>query len=177
MRIVRAPCPNRIAWGCYPVAAGACRTHTVPRQAPACPLHGGITLRPLQFPSSDGIRHCRFEQMLAWRTTARYDISCDKRRSYLSPQVQPGAVQSTSNSRVYLSIGINIPVGIRKPWLMPARTCPRCSALQRRSGQLRPYVRPLTRHSPLAIMGVRLRARHRSIYLASSKHKRLHGIA
>jgi len=33
------------------------------------------------------------------------------------------------------------------------------------------------RHSPLAIMGVRLRARHRSIYLASSKHKRLHGIA
>jgi hypothetical protein len=38
------------------------------------------------------------------------------------------------------------------------------SALARRSGQLRPYVRPVMRHSPLAIMGVRLRARHRSVW-------------
>src|SRR5690348_4774314 len=29
------------------------------------------------------------------------------------------------------------------------------STLARRSGQLRPYVRPVTRHSPLAIMSVR----------------------
>jgi hypothetical protein len=31
-----------------------------------------------------------------------------------------------------------------------------------RSGQLRPYVRPVSRRLPLAIMGVRLRVRHQS---------------
>ena len=31
-----------------------------------------------------------------------------------------------------------------------------------RSGQLRPYVRPVARHLPLAIMGVRMRVRHQS---------------
>jgi hypothetical protein len=31
-----------------------------------------------------------------------------------------------------------------------------------RSGQARPYVRPVTRLEPLAIMGVRLRVRHQS---------------
>ena len=35
-----------------------------------------------------------------------------------------------------------------------------------RSGQLRPYVRPATRHSPLAIMGVRVRVRHQSVWRA-----------
>src|SRR4051794_1649692 len=40
------------------------------------------------------------------------------------------------------------------------------SALARGSGQLRPYVRPVTRHSPLAIMGVRVRVRHQSIQRA-----------
>jgi hypothetical protein len=33
-----------------------------------------------------------------------------------------------------------------------------------RSGQLRPYVRPVTRRSPLAIMGVRVRVRHQSVW-------------
>ena len=32
-----------------------------------------------------------------------------------------------------------------------------------RSGQLRPYVRPVARHLPLAIMGVRMRVRHQSV--------------
>ncbi|MBW4025708.1 MAG: hypothetical protein HIU92_21795 [Proteobacteria bacterium] len=32
-----------------------------------------------------------------------------------------------------------------------------------RSGQLRPYVRPVAWRSPLAIMGVRLRVRHQSV--------------
>ena len=32
-----------------------------------------------------------------------------------------------------------------------------------RSGQLRPYVRPIARHVPLAIMGVRMRVRHQSV--------------
>jgi hypothetical protein len=32
-----------------------------------------------------------------------------------------------------------------------------------RSGQLRPYVRPVARRLPLAIMGVRLRVRHQSV--------------
>jgi hypothetical protein len=32
-----------------------------------------------------------------------------------------------------------------------------------RSGQLRPYVRPVARHMPLAIMGVRMRVRHQSV--------------
>jgi hypothetical protein len=32
-----------------------------------------------------------------------------------------------------------------------------------RSGQLRPYVRPVVRHLPLAIMGVRMRVRHQSV--------------
>jgi hypothetical protein len=31
------------------------------------------------------------------------------------------------------------------------------------SGQLRPYVRPVARHLPLAIMGVRMRVRHQSV--------------
>ena len=31
-----------------------------------------------------------------------------------------------------------------------------------RSGQLRPYVRPVARYLPLAIMGVRMRVRHQS---------------
>ena len=35
-----------------------------------------------------------------------------------------------------------------------------------RSGQLRPYVRPVTRHWPLAIMGVRVRVRHQSVWRA-----------
>src|SRR6201999_1905167 len=35
-----------------------------------------------------------------------------------------------------------------------------------RSGQLRPYVRPIARRSPLAIMGVRLRVRHQSVWRA-----------
>jgi hypothetical protein len=35
-----------------------------------------------------------------------------------------------------------------------------------RSGQLRPYVRPVTRHWPLAIMGVRVRVRHQSDWRA-----------
>jgi hypothetical protein len=34
------------------------------------------------------------------------------------------------------------------------------------SGQLRPYVRPVARRSPLAIMGVRLRVRHQSVWRA-----------
>jgi hypothetical protein len=42
------------------------------------------------------------------------------------------------------------------------------AALARGSGQLRPYVRPVMRHSPLAIMGVRLRVRHRSLSRARS---------
>jgi len=33
-----------------------------------------------------------------------------------------------------------------------------------RSGQLRPYVRPVTRRSLLAIMGVRVRVRHQSVW-------------
>ncbi len=32
-----------------------------------------------------------------------------------------------------------------------------------RSGQLHPYVRPVMRYLPLAIMGVRLRVRHQSV--------------
>jgi hypothetical protein len=32
-----------------------------------------------------------------------------------------------------------------------------------RSGQLRPYVRPVARHLPLAIMGVGMRVRHQSV--------------
>src|ERR1700756_2836134 len=40
------------------------------------------------------------------------------------------------------------------------------SAFGERSGQLRPYVRPVARRSPLAIMGVRLRARHQSVLRA-----------
>src|SRR3984957_9664627 len=32
-----------------------------------------------------------------------------------------------------------------------------------RSGQLRPYVRPVARHLPLAIMSVRMRVRHQSV--------------
>jgi hypothetical protein len=35
-------------------------------------------------------------------------------------------------------------------------------SIRERSGQLRPYVRPVVRRSPLAIMGVRLRVRHQS---------------
>jgi len=35
-----------------------------------------------------------------------------------------------------------------------------------RSSQLRPYVRPVTRHWPLAIMGVRVRVRHQSVWRA-----------
>jgi len=35
-----------------------------------------------------------------------------------------------------------------------------------RSGQLRPYVRPVARHWPLAIMGVRVRVRHQSVWRA-----------
>jgi hypothetical protein len=35
-----------------------------------------------------------------------------------------------------------------------------------RSGQLRPYVRPVARRLPLAIMGVRLRVRHQSPWRA-----------
>jgi hypothetical protein len=31
-----------------------------------------------------------------------------------------------------------------------------------RSGQVRPYVRPVARYLPLAIMGVRMRVRHQS---------------
>jgi len=33
---------------------------------------------------------------------------------------------------------------------------------EEKSGQLRPYVRPVARRMPLAIMGVRLRVRHQS---------------
>jgi hypothetical protein len=36
----------------------------------------------------------------------------------------------------------------------------------KRTGQLRPYVRPVMRHLPLAIMGVRLRVRHQSQWRA-----------
>ena len=39
-------------------------------------------------------------------------------------------------------------------------------SVRERSGQLRPYVRPVTRHSPLAIMGVRVRVRHQSVWRA-----------
>ena len=35
-----------------------------------------------------------------------------------------------------------------------------------RSGQLRPYVRPVARRVPLAIMGVRVRVRHQSVWRA-----------
>src|SRR5271155_2718903 len=46
---------------------------------------------------------------------------------------------------------------------------PRCLAYEplidvgERSGQLRPYVRPVARQMPLAIMGVRMRVRHQSV--------------
>jgi hypothetical protein len=45
-----------------------------------------------------------------------------------------------------------------------------------RSGQSRPYVRPMTRQLPLAIMGVRMRVRHQSA-LACSMHVTVCGIA
>jgi len=38
---------------------------------------------------------------------------------------------------------INMIASMLKPWLMLARNCLRCSALSKRSGQLRPYVRPV----------------------------------
>src|SRR5271167_1130717 len=37
------------------------------------------------------------------------------------------------------------------------------SSKWKKTGQLRPYVRPVMRHLPLAIMGVRLRVRHQSV--------------
>jgi hypothetical protein len=45
-----------------------------------------------------------------------------------------------------------------------------------RSGQLRPYVRPVARRLPLAIMGVRVRVRHQSVWRARG-HTAANGIA
>jgi hypothetical protein len=39
-------------------------------------------------------------------------------------------------------------------------------SVRERSGQLRPYVRPVTQHSLLAIMGMRVRVRHQSVWRA-----------
>jgi len=53
------------------------------------------------------------------------------------------------------------------------------SPVQRRKenpGRVRPYVRPVTRHRPLAIMGVRIRVRHQSAERARG-HKRMFVIA
>jgi hypothetical protein len=45
-----------------------------------------------------------------------------------------------------------------------------------RSGQVRPYVRPVARHLPLAIMGVRMRVRP-PILPACSRHNFFSGVA
>jgi len=51
-----------------------------------------------------------------------------------------------------------------EPLLLSKRLgVPLWTADRRRSGQLRPYVRPVSRHLPLAIMGVRMRVRHQSV--------------
>jgi hypothetical protein len=47
---------------------------------------------------------------------------------------------------------------MRKAWLLLAKPFSAAEG----SGQLRPYVRPVARRSPLAIMGVRWRVRHPS---------------
>ena len=87
--------------------------------------------------------------MPTWRTTAHHGIACDKRRPCQSPRVQLGTVQGASDRGLYIYqyryLYSKTVTDVGKKLL----------ALVRRSGQLRPYVRPVMRHSPLAIMGVR----------------------
>jgi hypothetical protein len=158
MATCQAKDPKRIPQVRYAVTAGYGARRSVPHQAPARRVHGACPSPPPQFSSSDGIWHRQIEPRLPWCTTARHGISCDKRRPCQSPRSNRTRckARATANCiykyqyghlcrKVVADVGKNL------------------SALARRSGQLRPYVRPVTRHSPLAIMGVRLRARHRSV--------------
>jgi hypothetical protein len=59
---------------------------SVPHQAPARRVHGACPSPPPQFSSSDGIWRRQIEPRLTWCATARYGISCDKRRPCQSPR-------------------------------------------------------------------------------------------
>jgi hypothetical protein len=125
----------------YALTAGSGARRSVSHRVLARRVHGAPPSLPPQFSSSDGIWHHQIEPSPTWRMTARYGISCDKRRPHLSPQLQPDMAQGTVI--IYVYTVINMTAGMLKPWLMVARNCLRCSALEKRSGQLRPYVRPV----------------------------------
>jgi hypothetical protein len=147
----------------YAITAGHGARRSVPYQAPACRVHGARPSPPPQFSSSDGIRHRQIEpvppdarlRIMALRATRDGHAS---RRGSNRARYEARATADCIYEYQYCRLYGKAVADVDK----------NRSALVRGSGQLRPYVRPVMRHSPLAIMGVRLRVRHRSLSRARS---------
>jgi hypothetical protein len=143
----------------YAVTTGHRARRSAPHQVPARRVHGTTPSPPSQFPSVTEFGAVRSSQgppgarHLVTACRATRDGHASRRSSTLTRCKACATAfriyirqHSCRYTEVMADVGKNL------------------STLARRSGQLRPYVRPVTRHSPLAIMGVRLRVRHRSVW-------------
>jgi hypothetical protein len=155
------------AWGskwipqvCYAVTAGSGARRSVPHQAPACRVHGTTSSPPPRFSSSDGIWHRQIEPVPTWRTTAPWQFV----RQETAMPVAADPTWHGARREQQRIVGTDISIDIYRKAV--ADVGKNLSALARRSGQLRPYVRPVTRHLPLAIIGVRVCVRHQSVWRA-----------
>jgi hypothetical protein len=103
---------------------------------------------------------------------SRHDISCDSQTGGRITAIHPFGIEMRDE---YKLVHTDADMTER---LMEELDFRQKSPLSvgERSGQLRPYVRPVARRSPLAIMGVRLRVRHQSVWRARG-NKTLNGIA
>src|ERR1700722_5967645 len=93
---------------------------------------------------------------------SRHDISCDSQTGGRVTAIHPFGIEMRDE---YKLVHTCVDMTVRPHGRRGGRQKSPLSVGER-SGQLRPYVRPVTRRSPLAIMGVRLRVRHQSVWRA-----------
>ena len=125
----------------YAVTTGHGARRSVPHQAPARRVHGTPPLPPPQFSSSDGIWHRQIEPRPTWCRASRHDISCDKRRPRLSPQLQPDMAQGTIMTDGIYNYQYDCPY--TEAMADVGKKLSTLFSIGEKSGQLRPYVRPV----------------------------------
>src|SRR3954453_13258824 len=104
-------------------------------------VHAAPPSPPLQFSSSDGIWHRQIEPMPTWRRTACHGIACGKRWPHLSPQLQPDMAQGTvMTDSIY---NHQDDCQYTEAMADVGKKLSTLFSIIERSGQLRPYVRPV----------------------------------
>ena len=90
---------------------------------------------------TDGIWHRQVEPRPTWCRASRHDISCDKRRPRLSPQLQPDMAQGTIMTDGIYNYQYDCPY--TEAMADVGKKLSTLFSIGEKSGQLRPYVRPV----------------------------------